>query len=87
MFKNKNKQKPIKKYRKFVIDYMNRFLFVYNGSKSEFIEIEYSKYNTIIGIKARRTKHAFIDSFENMSNFILIYKFRPNMDQWITLLL
>ena len=73
MFKNTKRQKKNKTYRKFVIDYMNRFFFVYNGSKPEFIEIEYSKYNTIIGIKERRTKRAFLDTFESISKFIVYW--------------
>ena len=45
---------------------MNRFCFVYNGSKPEFIEIEYSKYNTVKGINERRTKRACRDTYENI---------------------
>ena len=52
---------------------MNRFIFVYNGSKPEFITIEYSKYNTVIGINEIHPKRAFTDSFENISKFIVYW--------------
>ena len=52
---------------------MNRFFYVYNGSKPEFVEIESSKYNTATGYKERRTKHAFIDTSENIPNFLVCW--------------
>ena len=70
MFKNKKSAKPKRKYRKYVIQYFNKFFFVYKGSKTDYVELDYDKYGNLKGIREQRLKKSFFESNAVITQFI-----------------